>query len=183
MRASVLSADAFSMSSVIRRVPSREDKTVAARGARDLLRAYDADPASVSQEQLEAVVSQVLRGGGLRSRVSAAGTSVSLPQGTPLIDRVREHLQAVDGLEVDRPLEEGACGSIASSSILSPLSVCHCTETTASPGGTSFCRHGDDPLPHGADEWQGVEDDPARRHPCSSSFAPSYVSRSAASSA
>ena len=128
----MLSADAFSMSSVIRRVPSREDKTVAARGARDLLRAYDADPASVSLEQLEAVVSQVLRGGGLRSRVSAAGTSVSLPQGTPLIDRVREHLQAVDGLEVDRPLEEGACGSIASSSILSPLSVCHCTETTAS---------------------------------------------------
>ena len=51
MRASVLSADAFSMSSVIRRVPSREDKTVAARGARDLLRAYDADPASVSLEQ------------------------------------------------------------------------------------------------------------------------------------
>ena len=65
MRASVLSADAFSMSSVIRRVPSREDKTVAARGARDLLRAYDADPASVSLEQLEAVVSQVLRGGGV----------------------------------------------------------------------------------------------------------------------
>ena len=42
MRASVLSADALSMSFVIRRVPSREDKTVAARGARDLLRAYDA---------------------------------------------------------------------------------------------------------------------------------------------
>ena len=148
------------MSSVIRRVPSREDKTVAARGARDLLRAYDADPASVSQEQLEAVVSQVLRGGGLRSRVSAAGTSVSLPQGTPLIDRVREHLQAVDGLEVDRPLEEGACGSIASSSILSPLSVCHCTETTASPGGTSFCI--DCEVPRGEEharmDVQAVED-------------------------
>ena len=58
------------------------------------------------------------------ARVSAAGTSVSLPQGTPLIDRVREHLQAVDGLEVDRPLEEGACGSIASSSILSATPLC-----------------------------------------------------------